>query len=273
MDAYASASPPSNPMDEPATAAARPLSPEESALLGNALMFDPNSYATTAPARSLRLPGLSQPKTDINGANRPDGSTTVVVKQPLATEWDTSVGADLGSAAPSSDSFQPGRPMPGARDARGSGAAWASVGVPNLATVDARVDPSNDQGKFGTTFKQPLGSRFAVTLQNNYSVTETYNNSVLPGPADVPLMTAPRVTTATPAPQIWGTERAAKFDFLPTGTSFGASFASASNDPVTHRTLSADQKLYGPLHVTTAVTDVGQPTESKSITAGVKLNW
>ena len=47
----------------------------------------------------------------------------------------------------------------------------------------------------------------------------------------------------------------------------------ASNDPVTHNTLSADQKLFGPLHVTTAVTDVGQPSESKSITAGFKLNW
>src|SRR5258707_5635768 len=69
LGAYASASPPSNPMDEPATAATRPLSPEESALFGNALMFDPNSYASTAPAGSLRLPGLSGPQTDISGAN------------------------------------------------------------------------------------------------------------------------------------------------------------------------------------------------------------
>jgi len=42
---------------------------------------------------------------------------------------------------------------------------------------------------------------------------------------------------------------------------------------VTHNTFSADQKLYGPLHVTTAVTDVGQTTSSKSISAGFKLNW
>jgi hypothetical protein len=37
--------------------------------------------------------------------------------------------------------------------------------------------------------------------------------------------------------------------------------------------LSAEQKLYGPLHVTTAVTDLGQTTSNKSITAGFKLNW
>lgn len=35
-------------------------------------------------------------------------------------------------------------------------------------------------------------------------------------------------------------------------------YISASNDPVTHNTLSAEQKLYGPLQVTTAVTDFGQ---------------
>jgi hypothetical protein len=31
--------------------------------------------------------------------------------------------------------------------------------------------------------------------------------------------------------------------------------------------------VYGPLHVTTSVTDFGHSTTSKSITAGLKLNW
>jgi hypothetical protein len=85
-------------------------------------------------------------------------------------------------------------------------------------------------------------------------------------------MTLP--ATGAPAPQqVFGNERAVKFNVLPTGTTLGAGFANASNDPVTHNTFSADQKLYGPLHVTTAVTDIGQTTSSKSITAGFKLNW
>ena len=59
---------------------------------------------------------------------------------------------------------------------RDSGAAWASVGVADLATVDARVDPGNDQSKLGTTFKRsiPVGGKFSVTLQDSYSMTETF---------------------------------------------------------------------------------------------------
>ncbi len=85
-------------------------------------------------------------------------------------------------------------------------------------------------------------------------------------------MAAPNLT-ALPTPQVWDNEMAAKFDIVPTGTAFGAKVASNSTDPATHNTLSAEQRLYGPLHVTTAVTDLGQPTSSKSITAGFKLNW
>ena len=74
-------------------------------------------------------------------------------------------------------------------------------------------------------------------------------------------------------PQVFGNEKAVKFNILPTGTTLGAGVATASNDPATHNTFSAEQKLYGPLHVTTAVTDLGQTTSSKSITAGFKLHW
>lgn len=124
---------------------------------------------------------------------------------------------------------------------------------------------ANDQGKLGTTLKHamPVGSTFSVTLQNSYSVTETFS----------PLTAAPTVAATQPMPQVWGNEKVAKFDILPTGTTLAAGLASTSSDPVTHNKLSAEQKLYGPLHVTTAVTDVGQPSSNKSITAGFKLNW
>ncbi|MGC1695579.1 MAG: hypothetical protein WA743_09925, partial [Pseudolabrys sp.] len=79
--------------------------------------------------------------------------------------------------------------------------------------------------------------------------------------------------TGPPAPRTWGTEKTVKFDVLSTGTTFGAGVTTASNDPVTHNTFSAEQKLYGPLHVTTAVTDFGQPTAGKSLTAAYKLSW
>lgn len=266
LGAYAMASPSSNPTDEPAASADSELSADEIAILNslNTALAKPNP---DAPARTLRLPRLSYPTdSDIKRTELPDGSSTVAVKQPLPIEWDAKVGADLGLASNTAEIYQPGTYRPSS----GSGAAWASVGVlPNLATIDARVDPTNDQGKVGTTFKHsvPLGGKFAVTVQNTFSVTGMYGAAPVVG----------TTTSAPPAPQImtqvWGNEKAAKFDVLTTGTSFGAGLVTASNDPVTHNKFSADQKLYGPLHITTAVTDVGQTTASKSITAGLKLNW
>jgi hypothetical protein len=258
---------------EPASSAAlspeMPLTPEESAMLSNALIFDPAALAIP-PKKPLRLPGLSDGKAfDVKRIEKPDGSATVVVKQPLQTEWDNSVGTDLKPATGSA--FD--RPLPSARDSSGGGAAWASVGVPNVASVDARIDPSNEQGRVGTTLKQsiPFGGRFAVTLQDTYSVTETLGQPSA-GPHDLPLMAVPPAPAAG-TPQVFGNERAIKFNILPTGTTLGAGVTTASNDPVTHNTLSAEQKLYGPLQVTTAVTDFGQAASNKSITAGFKVHW
>ena len=257
--------------DSTALAPESPLTPAESAIIANALVFDPAALATP-PKKPLRLPGMSDKGLEIIRTEKLDGSSTVVVKQPLQTEWSNSVGADLGpSRTGASSTFD--RPLPTARDSSGSGAAWASLGVPNIGSVDARVDPYNEKGKVGTTLKQsiPFGGRFAVTVQDTYSVTETLSSPSV-GPNDMPLMALPPASTPM-APQVFGNERAVKFNILPTGTTVGAGVTTASNDPVTHNTFSAEQKLYGPLQVTTAVTDFGQTTSSKSITAGFKLHW
>ena len=253
---------------EPADIA--PLTPEESAILGNALAFDPATL-TTVPAKPLRIRGSDANGFDITRSQKPDGSTTVVIKQPLPTEWTNTVGAEL-PASNSALSTELDHPLATARGGLGSAATWASVGVPYIGSVDARVDPRNEQGKIGTTVKQsiPFGQRFALTVQDTYSVTDTVGRPS-PGPADLPLMALPPSTPTTP--QVFGNEKAIKFNILPTGTTLGAGVVTASNDPATHNSLSADQKLYGPLHVTTAVTDLGQTTSSKSITAGLKLHW
>jgi hypothetical protein len=243
------------------------LTPEESALLGNALVFDPSVLAE-APKKPLRIPsdkGYAVTRTD-----KTDGSGTFVVKQPLQTDWSNSIGADLG---PSRGGSAFDRPFPTTRNDSPSGSAWASVGLANIGSMDARIDPTNEQGKFGTTLKQsiPFGGRFAVTLQDTYSVTEMRGQSMA-GPNDIPLMALPAASTPL-TPQVFGNERSVKFNILPTGTTLGAGQTSASNDPVAHNTLSAEQKLYGPLQVTTAVTDFGQTTSGKSVSAGFKLHW
>jgi hypothetical protein len=255
-----------------------PLAPAESALLGRALQFDPadpsGGSATAKPLRARQWNKWNKPAPLAVSRNvKPDGSSTVAVKKPLAADigsagLDADVGADVNVAAPPATAFEPGRPLPGAatNDA-GSGAAWASVGLHNLASVDARVDPVNDQGRLAGTLKHsvPIGKTMSVTLQDSYSVTQPLSAA--------PDAAAPPSTTAAAPTQTFGNERSVKLDVKPTGTSFSVALATASNDPVTHRTLSADQKLYGPLHVTTAVTDLGQPSENKSITAGFKIDW
>jgi hypothetical protein len=152
-----------------------------------------------------------------------------------------------------------------------SGAAWASVGVvKNLATLDARLDGGSDQ--LGATLQHsvPLGSRFSMTLRDRYAVSE---NFAAPSANPVALpVAAPSAGAAAPE-AIWSNQKEVKFDVLSTGTTLAAGIVSSNIDPVVHRTLRADQKLYGPLHLTTAVTDVGQPTANKSVGAALKFSW
>jgi hypothetical protein len=271
--AYAVASPAADPLDTADTADTE-LTPEESAALSSALSGAPDLSMETKATKSLRFPALAARKTFDASRTDQSNSTTMVLKQSLPVDWDAQVGADLGLRAAPSLTYSPDPWQAGSADDRSSGAAWATVGiVPNIATVDARVDPGNDQGRVGTTLKysRPVGQQLSVTLQNTYAVTETFSATSAAASSDVPLVSIPVPSALTP--QVWGSEKMAKLDILSTGTSFGAKIANNSADPVTHNQFSAEQKVYGPLDVTTAVTDVGQTTVNKSITARFKLNW
>lgn len=244
---------------------------------GDLLNFDAAALSSNAPVHSLREPGApSGGALNVSRAENPDGSSTVTVKQPVSAEWNANVGLDLGVAAPAPDTYQPDQPITGGAAAPPPRAAWGSIAVvPNLATLDGRVNSANDQGRLATTFAHsvPLGSQFSVTLHDTYSVTDSLRAAYgAPTATGGPPMIALPETTAAAEP-ILSNERGFKFDILPTGTALSAGLASASTDPVTHNTFSADQQLYGPLHVTTTVTDVGEATSNKSITAGMKLNW
>jgi hypothetical protein len=269
-----------------------PLSPEESDLLGRALLFDLASLASDRPARALKSRSLAKRASlDLKRTDRPDGSGSVAVKQPIpvdSPDIDSSIGADLNLAAQPSTIYQPGQPLPGMAGS-GGGAAWASIGVPNLASVNARLDPASDQDKIGgkLSHSAPVGRDLTVTVEDSYTMTESLGAppaaAAIAAPPAMPVTAAPAAgqfpnqvpgqSASQVASQVFDNSKSVKFVVNPTGTSFGAGWTTASNDPVTHNTLSADQKLIGPLHVTTSVTDPGQPTASKSITAGFKLNW
>jgi hypothetical protein len=264
--------------------AQKPLTPEESDLLGRALLLDPAALIRDRPPRTLKPRGYSKSAgLDVKNTDRPDGSTSVAVKQPLAidsADVDSNVGADVNLAAQPPSIYQPRGPLPGATtNDKGSAAAWASVGLSNLASVDARVDPSNDQSRIGgkLSHAMPVGKDVSVTLEDGYSMTQSFGGpATAPAPATVSSLAAPAPPATAPSPgleQVFSSSKSVKFNVAPTGTSFGAGWTTASNDPVAHPTLSADQKLLGPLHITTSVTDVGQPTENKTIAAGFKLTW
>lgn len=260
--------PPANADDAATPPPETPLTAEEAAALRNALNFDAANLASTKPAKTLRLPGVAGAgKFDVSA--KPGGARTMSLYRPFDGDWDAKVGADVNPAPAQPDGVKPWSASGASQD---SGAAWASVGMANLASVDARLDPTGDQGKLGTTFKHsiPVGGKFALTLQNSYSVTQTIGAPATT-PSAIPLMAAPAGTAA--ATQTWDNQKAIKFDMLSTGTTFGAGVTTASNDPNAHHTFSAEQKLYGPLHLSTAVTDFGQSTESKSIAARFKLTW
>ena len=227
--------------------------------LAAALNYDPMAFALPAPKKLTdRAPAVRGDSVKWGGEKKIDGSGSITVDKRLNTEWDTRLGGDLALAGTPATTYDPLRPLPGMTKEQRGGAAWANVTVPDLATVEVRVAPSDDQRKFATSLQRsvPLGSALSLTLQNDLAVTEM----LPPNPS-------------SPASQVWDSTRKVKLNIAPTGTTFAAAASNSSLDEVTHHTLSAEQKIYGGFNVTTAVTDPGQPTSSKSLKAGFKMNW
>lgn len=252
----------------------RPLTEEELQKL--------NEVLASAPVSGSDNPGLPQRlrarlKAEARGLDvKRNGDHTVVFDQPLAApsgRWDAKVGADLGLSAEQVASANADNPLRSQRNGRGSDAAWATFALPSLATVDARVNTGSDQGLVATTFKHsvPIGSAISLTLQSRTSVTETFGSGTTS--FDIPMRALPANDAAAVGARVWGQENTAKFKVGPTGTTIAAAISSNSVDTVTHNTLTAEQQVYGPLQVSTSLSDVGQVGENKSVNARFKLNW
>jgi hypothetical protein len=255
-------------------AAADQVMPDDDSIV--ALDLEPLHPEYSAPATSVRSRNSARPvRVDVSRTDHADGSSTVVVKQPLPLDWDVNVGAELKLGPPPSTTFAPGRPLPGMDHEHTSGTAWASLGVvPNLATVDVCVDPGSEQGRIGTTLQHSvaLGDDVSVTLRDNYTVSERFAAADT-APTSLPLTALPPPSDPVTSAPAWSNARSINIKLLPTGTTLTAAATRSSTDPVTHNVLSVDQQLYGPLHVTTSVTDIGEPNSNKSISAQLKLDW
>ncbi len=237
------------------------LTPEEEAKLRAALSIDVTQIENDrrrAASFGAAAPGSRVKWTEDRNK---DGAATVKVTRALPTEWDAKIGADVGLAPPAPTTLPPDRILGGPNTDAGSGTAWASVAVPNVAAFDARVTPTQDQSALGATFKQsvPLGDDYAVTLQNRYGVVDTFGATALAGP--------------TQPGRFYTTDRELKLNVLSSKTAVAAGTSSNTADNVTRGRVSAEQQIYGPLRVEAGVSDIGAPVTNKTLKAGFKLGW
>lgn len=236
------------------TPAPRPLTDDE---LARALSYDP---ATLSAKANYRSPLKPAPRATWQGGRQDDGTSHYSVNKPINPEWNLRAGADLTVAGDEVSVYRPGGPPPGSVPGETQGALWASAAVPDVADVSLRVEPGLTQNKVGADLQRtvPLGENYSVTLQNKVAVTDT--TGLVPPP------------TGT-APQVWDTERKVRFNVKETGTSIAAGATYSTVDGVTHHDFSADQRIYGPLHVNGTITDPGRGTASQRIGASLKINW
>jgi hypothetical protein len=196
------------------------------------------------------------------------GAASRFAKPPASTDWDAKMGVDYRRPSIPAVDLQPDQLLAGAVPDQSTGVAWANVTAPGLqsplgwdqTSIETRLDPSQDQGKLGTTLSRsvPVGSDFAVTLQNGYSVTRSHPGTAAP----------------SAAAQSWASNQALRLNILPTDTTVSLGAAISSTDDKWLRTLSAEQKLFGgPVSVTGSVSETASGDASKSLKAGFKRTW
>ena len=207
--------------------------------------------------------------------DKPDGTTALTIGRRLPTEWETQVGVDVGldssSVSPSVESRLDGS----WQQDRSSGAGWASITVPTAplgwdkAAIEARVDPTQDQGKVSTTLSKsiPFGSTTRLNVKNGYAVTEP-----IPNPVGSSLA-APNGNATSPSSTV-ATENTVSLHILPMATTLSASATLSSSEDRWLRSIGAEQKLFGgPVSVTGTLSERADGAVDGSLKAGFKRQW
>jgi hypothetical protein len=183
------------------------------------------------------------------------------------------IGSDSDSG---SQSFLPGTTP------QSTGTVWSNITIPGAAkvwdktTIEARVDPVQDQGKVGATLSRSvsLGHDLSVTLQNSYSVAHALTEH--PPAATTATVTAvgsPPPTGPPSSAPIWTADQSVRLNLNGSGTTLSAGGGTSNLDDQWHNKLSVEQTLFGPLKVTTSVEDAGSSANKKSVTAAFKRAW
>jgi hypothetical protein len=226
------------------------------------LMANPASKAPVGSRKGTASETTWSSQDKTNGA-------AVSVKQPISPFWDTRIGADMTvTRQPSTMSELLSEKIAnGGSEPQSSGTAWAAVTAPGVATIwdktsiEARVDPAQDQSKLGTSLSKSLSlsQQYSLTLQNGYNVVQ---QGFVPAPG-----------MAGHATRNYETEQSAKLSITDTGTSFSAGQTLSSTDDKWLRKIGAEQKLFGGVSLSGSISETPLGTASKSISAGFKQSW
>jgi hypothetical protein len=194
------------------------------------------------------------------------------VKQPIVPFWNTQIGADMSVVSQTPTTSNEVLQQKIAHDnqiAQSSGSAWAAMTAPGLGflwdktSIEARMDPSQDQSKVGTTLEKnlPLAGDTALTLQNGYRVVQQSLTPIV-GPAE-------RVARS------YEVDQSAKFSLNTTGTSFlaGQTLSTATTEEKWLRKVGAEQKIFGGVSVTGTIAETPIGVPDRSLKAGYKYSW
>jgi hypothetical protein len=203
--------------------------------------------------------------------DKSNGAAAVSVKQSLSAFLDARVGADMTvvnqpQTLTSSDLLRQ-KFASDAPPSQSTGTAWAAITAPGLGSiwdktaVEARVDPSQEQSKLGTSLSKslPLSEQYSLTLQNGYNVIQ---QGVVPVPG-IP---------GRPA-RNYETDQSARLSITDTGTSFIAGQTLSSADDRWLHKIGAEQKLFGDISISGSIGETTLGTSNKRLTAGFKRSW
>lgn len=242
------------------------------ALAGCALLACGAALAQdAAPAAKSKKPLSLNPDTSFFSRkdNLADGSSSVTYGTRLRTDFETKVGVDVGM--PSTQiAPDPDRLINRGASNGNSGAAWATLTMPTGplgidASSNAKLDSAQDQSQIGLGLsrKLPINDALQMRLKSDYGVTSTLAAPPSPGAQ----------SAASSIGQSWETKRAVELDFLHSDTSITAGQQMSSSEEKWLRSLSAEQKIYGPLSITGGIAETSAGTLDKSIKAGFKKTW
>ena len=234
------------------------------------LNFDGSRLTCPAPKGRARPKATASAATKWSTNAKPNGVSDVSVKRSITPFWDTRIGADMAVARQGtlttseilSEKLANGGNLP-----QSSATAWAAITAPGVAsiwdktTVEARVDPTQDQSKLGTTLSKslPLGEQYSLSLQSGYRVVQ---QGVVPVPG-----------IASHPERSYEADKSAKLSITGTGTSFMAGQTLSTADDKWLRKVGAEQKLFGGVTISASIGETSTGDVDKSLRARFKHSW